>query len=101
MVLYFISQKLDAADTAKSKKKKAPATLFKQYRESDGRFYFKLTHEGTELLVSDGFESGRDAGQWVGRLKKDPSSLAEAPIHFSEGISTDDVVVLLKALAEE
>ena len=94
-------QKLETASATKAQKKKAPATLFKQYRESDGLFYFKLTHEGSELLVSDGLESGRDAGQWVGRLKKDPASLAEAPVHFAEGVAADNVVALLKSLAED
>ena len=94
-------QKLETASATKAQKKKAPATLFKQYRESDGLFYFKLTHEGSELLVSDGLESGRDAGQWVGCLKKDPASLAEAPVHFAEGVAADNVVALLKSLAED
>ena len=94
-------QKLETVGAANAQKMKAPATLFKQYRESDGLFYFKLTHEGSELLVSDGFESGRDAGQWVGRLKKDPASLAEAPVHFAEGVAADNVVTLLKILAED
>ena len=94
-------QKLETASATKAQKKKAPATLFKQYRESDGLFYFKLTHEGSELLVSDGLESGRDAGQWVGRLKKDPASLAEAPVHFAEGVAAGNVVALLKSLAED
>ena len=79
----------------------APASPSKQYRQSDGLSYFTLTHEGTELLVSDGLESGRDAGQWVGRLKKDPASLAEAPVHFAEGVAADNVVALLKSLAED
>lgn len=94
-------QKIETSDAPKPQKKKAPATLFKQYRENDGRFYFKLTHEGSELLVSDGFESGRDAGQWIGRLKKDPALLADAPVHLAEGLSTEIVIAHLKALAEE
>ncbi|WP_334133598.1 tryptophan--tRNA ligase [Tepidimonas sp.] len=44
--------------------------LFKQYRETDGRFYFKLTDaKGHVLLQSHGFASGREAGQAVARLK--------------------------------
>ncbi|AKN99444.1 tryptophan--tRNA ligase [Xanthomonas oryzae pv. oryzicola] len=45
--------------------------VFKQYRESDGQFYFKLNDgAGTLLLQSDGFASPRDAGQLIARLKQ-------------------------------
>lgn len=51
----------------------APKTgrpVFKQYREADGRFYFKLTDaRGHVLLQSLGFDSPRAAGQAVARLK--------------------------------
>ncbi|TSE25689.1 Tryptophan--tRNA ligase [Tepidimonas sediminis] len=52
----------------------APAKVvlpaFKQYREADGRFYFKLTDaRGHVLLQSLGFDSPREAGQAVARLK--------------------------------
>jgi len=60
----------------------APALpVFKQYREADGRFYFKLSAaDGRVLLQSEGFASGRDAGQWVARLKLEgAAALAEAP----------------------
>jgi tryptophanyl-tRNA synthetase len=55
---------------------------FKQYREADGRFYFKLVGAGDALLLqSGGFDQGRDAGAWVARLKKDgAAALAEAPV---------------------
>ncbi|MDR2871601.1 MAG: tryptophan--tRNA ligase [Xanthomonadaceae bacterium] len=44
---------------------------FKQYRESDGRFYFKLIDgEGKVLIQSPGHASPREAGQWIARLKQ-------------------------------
>lgn len=50
--------------------KSAPTATFKQYREADGLFYFKLTLTGGRvLLTSKGFASGRDAGQSVAKLK--------------------------------
>jgi tryptophanyl-tRNA synthetase len=60
----------------------APLAAFKQYRESDGRFYFKLVDAGdTLLLQSQAFDQGRDAGAWVARLKKEgASALAGAPV---------------------
>ncbi|TSE36019.1 tryptophan--tRNA ligase [Tepidimonas charontis] len=49
---------------------KPAAPVFKQYREADGRFYFKLTDaKGHVLLQSQGFANGREAGQAVARLK--------------------------------
>ncbi|MDR6096111.1 tryptophan--tRNA ligase [Stenotrophomonas sp. SORGH_AS_0321] len=55
-----------AAELARS----APP-VFKQYREKDGRFYFKLTDgEGTLLVQSTGFDSPRDAGQLIAVLKQ-------------------------------
>jgi tryptophanyl-tRNA synthetase len=64
--------------------KAAALPLFKQYRENDGRFYFKLTAaNGTTLLQSSGLADGREAGQWVKRLKTEGSkALDEAPVEF-------------------
>ena len=43
---------------------------FKQYREADGRFYFRLADaSGHTLLQSRAFDSPRDAGQAVKRLQ--------------------------------
>ena len=51
-------------------KKKVALPIFKQYREKDGKFYFKLTSAtGKELLHSVAFDSGRDCGQVVASLK--------------------------------
>ncbi|RZJ08766.1 MAG: tryptophan--tRNA ligase [Rubrivivax sp.] len=67
-----------ATSAAKSGKTALP--VFKQYREADGKFYFKLLSAGGELLLqSSGFDQGREAGQWVARLKKD-GWIADAPV---------------------
>ena len=43
---------------------------FKQYREADGLFYFKLNSaEGQTLLQSGGFASPKDAAALIARLK--------------------------------
>ena len=75
--------------------------LFKQYREADGRFYFKLASaDGRLLLQSTAFDAGRDAGQWVARLKSDgAAALAEAPVQRGEGVSVQDVADALASLA--
>lgn len=66
-----------AAATAKAAKAALPA--FKQYRESDGKFYFKLVAPGgAVLLQSPGFESPREPGQLIARLKRqDSAAIAE------------------------
>ncbi|SOU04872.1 tryptophanyl-tRNA synthetase [Xanthomonas arboricola pv. fragariae] len=64
-----LSSQGDAAATPVGEKSAPP--VFKQYRESDGQFYFKLTDgAGVSLLQSDGFASPRDAGQLIARLKQ-------------------------------
>jgi len=70
-------------DAVSAKKDKAALPVFKQYREADGRFYFKLNAaDGSLLLQSSGFDSGRDAGQWVSRLKNEGAgALGAAPVH--------------------
>lgn len=85
---------------AAAPKKKAQA-IFKQYREKDGKFYFKLTLEGRDLFVSEPFDSGRDAGQWVGRLKKDAAALDGAPVALCEGVTKDEAKAALATFAEE
>ncbi len=83
------------------KKAQKVVAVFKQYREKDNRFYFKLAFEGRELFVSQGFDSGRDAGQWVGRLKKDSSTLTDAPITFADGVTKEDVIAALNTFKED
>jgi tryptophanyl-tRNA synthetase len=54
--------------TASSDKVALPS--FKQYREHDGLFYFKLADgKGRVLLQSTGFTSPKDAGQAIAQLK--------------------------------
>ncbi len=69
----------------------APLASFKQYRETDGRFYFKLVAAGSDalLLQSHGFDQGREAGTWVARLKKEgAAALAQAPVTLVADEST-------------
>ncbi|MCC8553329.1 tryptophan--tRNA ligase [Xanthomonas hortorum] len=60
-----------AATTSVDADEKVAPPVFKQYRQSDGQFYFKLNDgAGALLLQSDGFASPRDAGQLIARLKQ-------------------------------
>ena len=61
------SAKINKPSTAK-----AHLPSFKQYRETDGRFHFKMLHgQGQLLLQSHGFDSPKDAGVAIGRLRKE------------------------------
>ena len=79
-----------APQTAKKKAQKVQRATFKQYREKDGRFYFKLiSAAGDELLLS-------------GRLKKEGAAALEgAPVSFLEGITRDAVEAALLSFSEE
>lgn len=49
--------------------------VFKQYREKDGKFYFKLSHaNGNTLLQSKGFENPREAGSFLAKIKAEGKS---------------------------
>jgi len=79
----------------------APAlATFKQYRESDGRFHFKLVAaDGTLLLQSEGFADGREAGGWVKRLKTEGvAALALAPVTHGDGVDGATLAAALAAL---
>ncbi|PPU63956.1 tryptophan--tRNA ligase [Xanthomonas codiaei] len=75
--------------------------VFKQYRESDGQFYFKL-HDGAGVLLlhSDGFASPRDAGQLIARLKQavQASDLQLPGAHAQADV--DVILAAVKALRE-
>ncbi|MDN3919005.1 tryptophan--tRNA ligase [Roseateles violae] len=89
-----------AAKVVKADKPALP--VFKQYREADGRFYFKLNAaDGSLLLQSEGFEAGREAGQWVARLKREgAAALDQAPVQRAEGLAPEALQAALAALQE-
>jgi len=67
------------AAPAANKVGKASAPAFKQYREQDGLFYFKLVDaQGNVLLQSIGFAAPRDAAQAMSKLQREGSAALEA-----------------------
>ena len=63
---------LGSAAAAPTKAAKVAAASFKQYREKDGQFYFKLVDaKGALLLQSLGFESPKQAGVAIALIKQD------------------------------
>ena len=77
---------------------------FKQYRETDGRFYFKLVDaQGRLLLQSEGFASPRDAGLAIGRLQKEGAAALPdmtSLVAETHGASAADVEYALQLLAD-
>ncbi|MES2842697.1 MAG: tryptophan--tRNA ligase [Pseudomonadota bacterium] len=62
-----------------SKVSKSAAPSFKQYREQDGLFYFKLLDaQGALLLQSTGFTAPRDAAQAMMRLQREGDMALDA-----------------------
>ncbi|MGN7726691.1 tryptophan--tRNA ligase [Luteimonas sp. 22616] len=106
----------DLSQAAGGKRKaatKAAMPQFKQYREDDGRFRFKLVDaDGALLLQGGGHESARGAGQLVARLKQDAGSGLrtesgavwlddQAVGELAEGVALEDVAAALASFAED
>jgi tryptophanyl-tRNA synthetase len=106
----FMAQLKDAvglrnlASQAKAAGKKAKTALpsFKQYRESDGKFYFKLVDADGKLLAqSRAFDSPQDAGRAIARLKAaDESELTQLALLREAGVGSDDIKAALSALSD-
>jgi tryptophanyl-tRNA synthetase len=84
-----------APGAPKDKAAKTDAPSFKQYREADGRFYFKLLDARGRLLVqSEGFDAPREAAKVMGTLQQGGSSaLAGLQRHLtiSPDVAADDL----------
>ena len=96
---------LAAASAARSKADKTDKpslASFKQYRERDGLFYFKLVSpEGQLLLQSVGFASPREAGQHIAQLQQgtSPSALSEhlAPLNSEQLAQAEQALAKMAA----
>jgi len=89
----------DQPALSKAKASKSALPSFKQYRDADGKHYFKLVDaSGALLLQSVGFDSPQDAGRAVAQLKsmglEATAGLASCP----QGVSAVDVAAALAKL---
>ncbi len=95
-------------------KAKSALPQFKQYREKDGRFYFKLlSAEGAELMQSVGHASPREAGERIAALKREGATALRhvegAGVHLAQvwvgelaaGATLEAAVAALAAFVEE
>jgi tryptophanyl-tRNA synthetase len=80
---------------------KAALPSFKQYRDSDNRFYFKLLDgNGTLLVQSNGFDSPKEAGQLIAVLKRSDQADAMETPEINLLVPAQEVLVALQQLRE-
>jgi tryptophanyl-tRNA synthetase len=94
-----------SAGNAASKQARAASPSFKQYREQDGQFYFKLVDpQGSVLLQSLGFGSPKDAGMAIAQLQQDDAKALATlgqQVAFGESVTAADVAASLAVLRAE
>lgn len=82
---------------AKAEKTAPPA--FKQYREPDGLFYFKLVDgQGQVLLQSLGFDAPKEAGQAIARLQHEGMAALDGLAGKVQSLSAEQSALLEPAL---
>jgi len=88
------------AATAKGPKvTKSSKAGFKQYRERDGLFYFKLQDEqGSTLLQSRGFPTPQEAGRIIGALQQVPEDFVNSYADYLEPIDNQQAQAAVKVL---
>src|SRR5690606_7035458 len=87
-------------DAAPAPRQRTTVPAFKQYREADGRFHFKLVEGERVLLLSRGFDSPRDAGQRVAALRQQGYAAADPDLFLGDGVDPAEVQAALAALRE-
>jgi len=94
----------EQGDAKAAKAAKAALPSFKQYRESDGQFYFKLVDaNGHLLLQSQGFASPKDAAASMAQLRTQGLvawSATQPAWSPSPGVATTDIDSALHKLAQ-
>lgn len=91
-----------AAPAKAAKASKAALPAFKQYREKDGQFYFKLADASGQLMLqSTGFEAPKACGAAIVRLSAEGSAaLAELGQTLQPGVSAEALDAAMAALRE-
>ena len=85
--------------TSTAKETKVALPSFKQYREKDGQFYFKMVDtQGQLLLQSLGFASPTDAGRVLKRLQTEGLSCLAALDAWLEPLSPEKLSLLAQSL---
>lgn len=93
-----LSSQPEARDA--SVQKSAPPS-FKQYRDTDNRFYFKfLDGNGVLLVQSNGFDSPKEAGQLIAVLKRSDRADAMETPEINVLVPVQDVLEALEQLRD-
>ncbi len=80
---------------------KSKPPFFKQYRDTDKRFYFKLQGgDGELLLQSNGFDSPKEAGQLIAVLKVGAGAEALQDPAINVTVPAEKVLAALRVLRE-
>ena len=85
-----------AAPVAEARSASIAPPVFQQYREADGRFYFKLVLGDRTLLQSAGFDSPREAGQRVAALKRKGLAAGRDGLTAGDGVSDEELAAALE-----
>ena len=92
---------LDAGTKANTKAAKAVIATFKQYREADGLFYFKLVDAQAQVLLqSHGFESPKAAGATIAQIKSEGISAITTLANLLNPPSAKEAVAIANALQQ-
>jgi tryptophanyl-tRNA synthetase len=87
-------------ESSKPATTKTASASFKQYREKDGLFYFKLVDaQGTVMLQSLAFESPKVAGQQIAQLRAGGGAALAAMQLQLQPLSVDATAAVVAALA--
>jgi tryptophanyl-tRNA synthetase len=86
---------LQTATKTEKKVVKTSAASFKQYREADGKFYFKLVDaQATVLLQSRGFESPKEAGTAIAQIKAEGTDALVKLAHQLDPVNSKDLILM-------
>ena len=92
-----------SAVTPAQKPTKIAVACFKQYREQDGQFHFKLVSDSGKLLLqSQGFAQARDAALAISALRQQgAAALATlaSQLQFADNVHSNEVATALDQLA--
>ena len=95
------SQSGPAGQSKADRSGRAALPSFKQYRESDGQFYFKLVDaKGRLLLQSIAFASAREAGQTIARLRQSADAQLDGSGEPGPGVDLTEVTSALRMLSD-
>jgi tryptophanyl-tRNA synthetase len=93
----------NASQASATKTVKSGTASFKQYREKDGKFYFKLVDAGGSLLLQSlGFDSPKAAGEAIASMRREGASALASLQNVLEPVGdAESVGRALEGLAQD